>query len=379
MKKEEIRQPLIIPQERAARFRAAALLLCWMFILPASGCIKKESVSIPTEYGSRIEHTFGSTIDDTWKAVIMALSEKDIIKIMDRPSGVVITEFGSVDAADVTTLHTYMKGQRYKYVYTINFSEQPDDRTAVRIDVKLHEPALTFLNENTEPLVQNYLRADLFQRICSNLAPNRADCDVFISEPTAVTAADGQSSAGEKKQNIAPLPSPSDSQVMTVQQKLAEAGYDPGPADGLMGAKTTSAIRKYQQEHGLPVTGQISDPLLIALDRVEEKKEAGHLQETAAQESFISPPVPATPPPPVDEVMDIAENEKLPVEKRGIIAEETEMKSQADPFSETIVLISGGSQVEIIENSSSWARVKFSGHEGYVLYDLVRPLANDTL
>jgi hypothetical protein len=50
--------------------------------------------------------------------------------------------------------------------------------------------------------------------------------------------------------------------VKEVQASLARAGYDPGPADGRMGAKTRAAIIRYQQENGLPIDGTPSPQLL---------------------------------------------------------------------------------------------------------------------
>lgn len=43
------------------------------------------------------------------------------------------------------------------------------------------------------------------------------------------------------------------------QQKLIDLGYLQGAADGKMGAKTRDAIRAYQRDRGLPVTGMIDD------------------------------------------------------------------------------------------------------------------------
>ncbi len=50
-----------------------------------------------------------------------------------------------------------------------------------------------------------------------------------------------------------------------IQNKLAALGYDPGPADGLMGWKTRTAIRSYQSRAGLPVDGEVSAGLLERL------------------------------------------------------------------------------------------------------------------
>lgn len=49
--------------------------------------------------------------------------------------------------------------------------------------------------------------------------------------------------------------------LATIQSALQAKGYDPGPADGLMGPKTRSAISRFQADNGLAVTGQPSAAL----------------------------------------------------------------------------------------------------------------------
>jgi localization factor PodJL len=53
--------------------------------------------------------------------------------------------------------------------------------------------------------------------------------------------------------------------VALVQKLLAEKGFDPGPADGLLGRQTIQAITAFQAEIGAPTTGQIDDGLVRAL------------------------------------------------------------------------------------------------------------------
>lgn len=53
--------------------------------------------------------------------------------------------------------------------------------------------------------------------------------------------------------------------VIRIQNALAAAGYNPGPADGIMGRKTRRAIRAYQSARKIPVTGQPSADLLREL------------------------------------------------------------------------------------------------------------------
>jgi ankyrin repeat protein len=48
-----------------------------------------------------------------------------------------------------------------------------------------------------------------------------------------------------------------DHEVYQAQKKLKELGYDPGVVDGIWGKKTTSAIRRFQRDNGLHVTGQL--------------------------------------------------------------------------------------------------------------------------
>ena len=50
-----------------------------------------------------------------------------------------------------------------------------------------------------------------------------------------------------------------------VQRMLTELGYDPGPSDGVAGAKTRSAIRTYQSHSGLTQDGQVSVTLYNTL------------------------------------------------------------------------------------------------------------------
>jgi len=44
--------------------------------------------------------------------------------------------------------------------------------------------------------------------------------------------------------------------VLQVQQRLIELGYNPGPADGIMGKSTVSALKKFQQDNSLSITGR---------------------------------------------------------------------------------------------------------------------------
>ncbi len=54
--------------------------------------------------------------------------------------------------------------------------------------------------------------------------------------------------------------------VKSAQQKLAADGFDPGPADGVMGPRTRKAVRDFQGKKGLAENGQLDQQTLAALD-----------------------------------------------------------------------------------------------------------------
>jgi hypothetical protein len=58
---------------------------------------------------------------------------------------------------------------------------------------------------------------------------------------------------------------PSTEVIGAVQHMLTELGYDAGRIDGMLGDKTRQAIRKFQNDNGLPQTGTASEELLELL------------------------------------------------------------------------------------------------------------------
>lgn len=53
--------------------------------------------------------------------------------------------------------------------------------------------------------------------------------------------------------------------VRKIQRALLHAGFNPGPADGVIGPKTMSALESFQKQKNLAV-GQITEETLQALD-----------------------------------------------------------------------------------------------------------------
>ena len=49
-------------------------------------------------------------------------------------------------------------------------------------------------------------------------------------------------------------------EVRQAQERLKEAGFNPGRVDGQLGVQTKEAIKEYQKAQGLPQTGQLDEP-----------------------------------------------------------------------------------------------------------------------
>ncbi len=58
---------------------------------------------------------------------------------------------------------------------------------------------------------------------------------------------------------------PSYAQVRKAQQRLKSRGYQPGSADGMIGPQTIAALRRYQSNNGLTVTGKVDSDTLDSL------------------------------------------------------------------------------------------------------------------
>jgi len=61
---------------------------------------------------------------------------------------------------------------------------------------------------------------------------------------------------------------------MAVQQALKEKGHDPGPIDGLMGPRTSAALRDFQSKEGIEPTGKPDRQTLASLG-VDARSDSG--------------------------------------------------------------------------------------------------------
>jgi len=80
---------------------------------------------------------------------------------------------------------------------------------------------------------------------------------------SSIRAANRSGKAGAGM-SATPVVAPDD-RVAAVQDALARSAYGPLTADGVFGPQTRDAIIRFQRDHGLPLTGAISDALVVEL------------------------------------------------------------------------------------------------------------------
>ena len=59
---------------------------------------------------------------------------------------------------------------------------------------------------------------------------------------------------------------PTKDRYLEIQKALADAGYDPGPANGTWGDSSVKALQQFQQDQGIDPSGKIDALTLIRLD-----------------------------------------------------------------------------------------------------------------
>lgn len=107
---------------------------------------------------------------------------------------------------------------------------------------------------------EDYLAAELRYQ---ELLDERRKLNDQLVEPTSAISTEGISSkrAGATRS----LPD-GQGDIETVQVLLNRLGYEAGPVDGVFGPKTAGAIRRFESDRGMSVTGKVSGPLLKALE-----------------------------------------------------------------------------------------------------------------
>lgn len=67
----------------------------------------------------------------------------------------------------------------------------------------------------------------------------------------------------------------SDPQLLKIQKALSDLGYGPLTADGVLGNNTTAAIKRFELDRGLPLTGEPGPTMIENLEMISGRKLSG--------------------------------------------------------------------------------------------------------
>lgn len=139
---------------------------------------------------------------------------------------------GDQDASEPESGETTLGGVIFNQGGGTKPSETPDDETPV---------------EEVEDEIED-------EMVISSLDPEVTDVpDEVTDEPETVI------------EEAVPQDGDSSEQVLLAQEMLQNLGYDVGYVDGVMGPQTRNSIIAFQEEVGLPVTGEVDETLIYAL------------------------------------------------------------------------------------------------------------------
>ncbi len=92
---------------------------------------------------------------------------------------------------------------------------------------------------------------------------------VATGRPTNQLLQNIRQSAQQASQDLGQAPLGGDRQtILSLQRVLADLGYGPGPVNGELTVTTEDAIRRFEADRGMPLTGRVSDVVVRELSSV---------------------------------------------------------------------------------------------------------------
>lgn len=139
--------------------------------------------------------------------------------------------------------------------------------------------------------------------------------------------------------------------IAEIQGLLSELEYQPGPADGVMGKRTRTAIKQFQLKSGLPADGkpsvELRDHLEAALDpakRLQRALAAGAPEEQEGWETS----------------------------QAGTVRLSTPLRSEPQAGATRLQKLPAGAPLEVYDRRGAWYHVRADGREGWVRFTMVR-------
>ncbi len=313
------------------------------------------------------DYTFRSTYEKTWYATVDAVIEFTTIATLDKKNGFVSTDTATIDANEMDIPGSNLSRQTYTFSYDIRLDAEDANATRIGTRVQLfQEHSMNLSQQQTHEQIENFLRNKLYQKICKNLFPSgNGECDRSSFATETPVLPEGEPITPDKK---------FDAKLQTAQKALSSAGYNPGPADGLMGQKTRKALNRFQQDNGLTITWSLNSATYDLLTRPSQYKPDTPPQKIQPPSpGQVEPPTPKEPektgeipkPPP-------APSNKEPTSKY-ITTDDTDLLKARDLFgAEILDSVPAGTLLNVLSKNGEFYKVKYKGNEGYIYLEFIQ-------
>jgi Putative peptidoglycan binding domain len=252
----------------SAALAVTASILCLLL----SSCAENLPQDIPKDYTAPNEHIFTVPFDKAWKETVQAVSEESMVKTLDRDSGLIVTEYVTINKRVLNMFETAMFGRTYKNSYSITLNELSPGKTTIRVQSNLMMEQFAIYNrERQVQWFEAYMRQDVFRRICQALYKDAGKCTALFPEYNSASCPPAGEGVAKVVETTPPpqLPATStvvaDASVRAVQKALQERGYQPGLVDGVLGKRTRAALLRFQEDNALEGGGYLTEATLRAL------------------------------------------------------------------------------------------------------------------
>ena len=235
--------------------------LLWIaIVIFLPGCAVREILDVPTQAQlSQVEKSrvFPNNYDAVWAATTKSLVIFGVsIQSQDKSSGNISTDW----ILEKEAIGVFTTGSRFKA--SVLIEKKSSSSTLVTVipifEIRVSDKA------NWQPGGRKNNHKDVEKKLLDAIQSNLESTPNAVAVKTPVTPA---AIVEPTSQPVQSSPNAS-SQKMTVQQvqkRLSELGYQPGPSDGKMGKNTVEALKKFQKDNNLAITGQTTDETIAKL------------------------------------------------------------------------------------------------------------------
>jgi len=145
-------------------------IMCIASVLAISGCATNIEHIPTTAVQAPINMVYNAGFERVWSATQAALSAEATFKVLDKNSAIMVTEYKTVEAKELSIVGTVFLGKTYKSNYTVNFRAVGPTKTDVTLNVGLQAQQVGFFSrEEDQPQVKSFLRQKLFEQIGAKL------------------------------------------------------------------------------------------------------------------------------------------------------------------------------------------------------------------